>query len=61
MFKIIDSEGKAVKIASTVDLDGEHSIEALGTPSDPPWDGTSPNATVISLLKAIALSTTPSP
>lgn len=59
MFKIIDSEGKAVKIASVVNGNDEHSIAALGTPSDPPWDGSSPNATVISLLKRIAQNTTP--
>lgn len=32
-------------------------ITAIGTPSDPAWNGTSPSATVISLLKAIAQNT----
>ena len=32
---------------------------AIGTPSDAPWDGVAANATVISLLKKIALNTAP--
>lgn len=32
---------------------------AIGSPDDAPWDGISANATVISLLKKIALNTTP--
>ena len=31
---------------------------AIGTPSDAAWDGVATDATVISLLKAIALNTT---
>lgn len=31
----------------------------IGNPDDEPWDGVSANATVISLLKAIAINTTP--
>lgn len=30
---------------------------ALGTPADAAWNGTDPEATVISLLKAIAINT----
>jgi hypothetical protein len=30
---------------------------AIGSPSDAPWNGTDPQASIISLLKAIALNT----
>ena len=32
-------------------------LTAIGTTADAPWDGINPNATVISLLKAIAQNT----
>lgn len=32
-------------------------IAAIGSPSDAAWNGNSPNATVIALLKAIAQNT----
>lgn len=32
-------------------------IAAIGTPTDAAWNGTAPAATVISLLKAIAMNT----
>lgn len=28
-------------------------VAAIGSPSDAPWDGSSPNATVISILKSL--------
>lgn len=36
-------------------------LTAIGTPADEPWDGVAAEATVISLLKKIALNTTPAP
>ena len=35
--------------------------EAMGSITDTPWDGVAAGATVISLLKKIALNTTPAP
>lgn len=35
------------------------STAAIGEPTDAAWNGTDPSASVISLLKAIALNTTP--
>lgn len=32
-------------------------ISGIGSTADPAWNGTDPNASVISLLKAIALNT----
>lgn len=34
-------------------------INAIGSTNDPAWNGSDTHATVISLLKAIALNTTP--
>lgn len=35
------------------------SAAAFGSPSDPVWDGTSPNPSMISILKRIAQNTNP--
>ena len=32
-------------------------LDAIGTKADAPWNGSDPNATVISLLKTIAINT----
>lgn len=37
--------------------DAAATATALGTPADAAWNGTDPEATVISLLKAIAVNT----
>ncbi|HWW46304.1 MAG TPA: hypothetical protein VNZ94_00495 [Xanthobacteraceae bacterium] len=41
-----------------ISTDGAVNLSGIGTPADEPWDGTG-DATVISLLKKIALNTTP--
>lgn len=51
----------AVVVAVNADgtpLAGGDLASSIGTPSDAAWDGVAADATVISLLKAIALNTT---
>lgn len=48
----------AVAIASASGASASDFATAIGTPGDAAWSGTG-SATVISLLKAIALNTTP--
>jgi len=45
-----------VKADGTV-IENDALSTAIGTPADTAWNGTDPSATVISLLKAIALNT----
>lgn len=44
-------------LAVTGSVSGEVTIAAIGTTADAAWNGTAPNATVIALLKAIAINT----
>lgn len=48
-------------ILMTVDGDEIATVDAaaIGTPADEPWNGTDPEASMISLLKKIALNTAP--
>jgi hypothetical protein len=39
--------------------DSTDALSAIGAPGDTAWNGTDPAATVISLLKAIAINTAP--
>lgn len=48
----VDDNGAAQFFPGTAAL-------AIGSPSDAPWDGVAADATVISLLKKIALNTAP--
>ena len=62
--QVVDGGGVAY-IQSVKMVDGEGAAsgfsDAIGSPADAAWDGVAANATVISLLKAIALNTTPAP
>lgn len=42
-------------------IDPAAMVAAIGDPADEAWNGSDASATVISLLKAIALNTTPTP
>lgn len=50
---MVDTTGQAID-NGTADM-----TAAIGDPTDAAWNGTDPSATVISLLKAIALNTAP--
>jgi hypothetical protein len=51
---------ETAKLVVAVNADGSALAggNSIGLPSDAAWDGVAANATVISLLKAIALNTT---
>jgi len=60
------TSGKALVVSiagevSSTDPSSAQTAEAMGTITDEPWDGVTAGATVISLLKKIALNTTPAP
>lgn len=52
----LDADGTAQFMSVVA---GEATATALGTPADAAWNGTDPEASVISLLKAIAINTKP--
>lgn len=58
---LTDEENIAIKAGNPLHVTGDTSdpvlLTSIGLPSDTAWNGTDPNATVIALLKAIALNT----
>ncbi len=58
---LTDEENVAISETNPLPVTGEFSdpelLTSIGLPSDAAWNGTDPDATVIALLKAIALNT----
>jgi hypothetical protein len=57
----VTSSGGSTSISGTVATTNTALQTAIGTTADAAWDGVAATATVISLLKKIALNTTPTP